>query len=159
MLERMATADGPPRAPTAQKRSDPALNDLIVPTVPGLITSLSLQAVESLSGLQKIGVAAFIGVVLWWLLRGRHEARRGDWGGQVKRHWRWALLALACLTVLAVVVTAAVYGRPTLRTATVTIAVLAVLVGAAYGGRRLPGAVAGAVAGGVLGLCLGIVWQ
>jgi hypothetical protein len=159
MLERMASADRPSSAPTAQKRNAPQLNDLIVPTVPGLITSLSLQAVESLSGLQKIGVASFMGVVLWWLLRGRHEAKRGDWGAQVKRHWRWALLALACLTVLAVVVTAAVYGRPTLRTATVTVTVLAVLVAAAYGGRRVPGAVAGAVAGGVLGLCLGIVVQ
>jgi hypothetical protein len=74
----------------------------------------------------------------------------------VRRYWRWGLLALGVLAVLALLVTVLVFNRPTLWTAGLAVTTFAVAALAAYPGRRLPGALAAAISGGVVGLCLGI---
>jgi membrane-bound acyltransferase YfiQ involved in biofilm formation len=76
--------------------------------------------------------------------------------GALRRRWRWALLGLADLAVLALAATVALLDRPTLVTAIGALAALALLLALAYQGRRSLGALAAAVSGAMIGLCLGI---
>ncbi len=165
MSEEAASAAAPAAALSAQ--------DLLLPIVPSVITSLILEAVSSLSGTAKIGVAAALSLGLWGMTRKRPaakasaapdagtatgEARSAGAGGFVMQHWKGLLVAIALVAVGAVLVTRFVFGRPTIATALIAFAILAVTVGLAYAGRRLPGAAASALAGGMLGLCLGIAF-
>lgn len=165
MAEEAASSAAPAGALSAQ--------DLLLPIVPSVITSLILEAVSSLSGTAKIGVAAALSLALWGMTRKRPAARpapgtdavagtqgpaNAGAGGFVRKHWKGLLVAIALVAVGAVLVTRFVFGRPTVATALIAFAVLAVTVGLAYAGRRLPGAAASALAGGMLGLCLGIAF-
>lgn len=165
MSEEAASAAAPAGAMNAQ--------DLLLPIVPSVITSLILEAVSSLSGTAKIGVAAGLSLALWGMTRKRPAARpaagpdavagtqgpaSAGAGGFVRQHWKGLLLGIALVAVGAVLVTRFVFDRPTIATALIAFAVLAVTVGLAYAGRRLPGAAASALAGGMLGLCLGIAF-
>jgi small-conductance mechanosensitive channel len=165
MSEEAASAAAPAAPMSAQ--------DLLLPIVPSVITSLILEAVSSLSGTAKIGVAAALSLGLWGMTRKRPTARpagsstagaatggpaSAGVGGFVRKHWKGVLAAIALVAAGAVLVTRFVFGRPTIATALIAFAVLAVTVGLAYAGRRLPGAAASALAGGMLGLCLGIAF-
>ncbi len=168
MSDETASAPAPAGGATAQ--------DLLLPIVPGVITSLILESVSALSGTAKIGLAAALSLGLWAMTRGRFapaaraDQRTGESGataptrsgegaaGFVRRRWHWLLLGVAAVAVIAVLVTRFVFDRPTIPTALTAFAVLAVTVGLAYTGRRLPGAAVGALAGGMLGLCLGIAF-
>jgi hypothetical protein len=133
-----------------------SFEDLLIPVIPGMITSLTLEAVSELNGLQKIGVATIAGIALWGLTRRRSSQQRGV-ATILRRHWRWAILGLACVTLLALAITVIVYGRPTPATVTVSTLTFAILgATAAHTRHRLPGAMAGAVSGGIIGLCAGI---
>ncbi|SNS14698.1 hypothetical protein SAMN06893096_102225 [Geodermatophilus pulveris] len=142
---------------TRRHREEPSAEDLLLPAVPGLLSSLVLEAVKALTGLQRLTVGTCLGLLLWWLLvrrqrsrRGRRATRRWQW------QWRWVTLALAGVTLLALVVTVAVFDRPTVRTATVALVALGVLNALALAGRRGPGAGAAALSGALVGLCAGI---
>lgn len=165
MAEEAASAAAPVGALSAQ--------DLLLPIVPSVITSLILEAVSSLSGTAKIGVAAALSLGLWGMTRKRPAAKASaapnagaatgetmsaGAGGFVRQHWKGLLVAIALVAVGAVLVTRFVFGRPTIATALIAFAILAVTVSLAYAGRRLPGAAASALAGGMLGLCLGIAF-
>lgn len=166
------------RTAAAPKR-DTAAQDLLLPVVPGVITSLALEGVSELPGTVKIAVAATLAFGLWGVNRRRSvqpaataEATLSEptptavapvpggtaVGAYARRHWRWLLLGIAAVAVIALVVTRLVFDRPTIATAVIALAGLAVTVGLAYGGRRLPGAMAASIAGGLLGLCLGIAF-
>lgn len=135
---------------------EPSVEDLLLPAVPGLMSSLLLEAVGELTGVGKLAVGTCLGVLLWWVVRRRQGPRRprGPWRW---RRWRWVVLALAGVTLLALVVTVVVFGRPTATTATVALVALGVLNGLALTGRRAPGAGAAALSGALIGLCAGIV--
>lgn len=150
----------------------PSLQDLLLPAVPSAMTSLLLEGLSELSGLQKIGAGALLGVGLWWVLRRRRAAASGTttpsggvtaapepsgpqpgWG---HREWTLALLAVVAVALVSLLVAVVAFGRPTSTTALVTAAVVAVLVVTALRERVLPGAAAAAVSGGLVGLCVGI---
>lgn len=165
MSDEAASAAAPAGAMNAQ--------DLLLPIVPSVITSLILEAVSSLSGTAKIGVAAALSLGLWGMTRKRPAAKASaapdagastggtasaGAGGFVRQHWKGVLAAITLVAVGAVLITRFVFGRPTIATALIAFAVLAVTVGLAFAGRRLPGAAASALAGGMLGLCLGIAF-
>jgi hypothetical protein len=67
MSEEAASAAAPAAPMNAQ--------DLLLPIVPSVITSLILEAVSSLSGTAKIGVAAGLSLALWGMTRKRPAAR------------------------------------------------------------------------------------
>lgn len=151
---------------------DTALQDLVVPMVPGVVVSLVLEGISELPGTVKIALAALLSLGLWWFTGRRHRAAArpaapaapdggtmttdGSRRSALRRHWRVVLLVVVAVAVAALLVTRYVFGRPTIQTAILAAAVLAVTATLAYGGRRTPGAVTAAVAGGLLGLCLGI---
>lgn len=151
----------PTAAPAAGKTTAEAppspLKDVVTPAVPGFISSIVLEQVKGLNGLTKISVAAAVAFVLWWLVKDRGGAGRSrQVTGALRRRWRWALLGLADLAVLALAATVALLDRPTLVTAIGALAALALLLALAYQGRRSLGALAAAVSGAMIGLCLGI---
>lgn len=134
-----------------------SLEDLIVPVIPSMITSIVLNAVTDLSGGAKIGAAAALAVVLWWLVRGRRGGRQQARARElVRKYWRWGLLALGTLAVLALLVTVLVFDRPSANTVGLAVSAFVVAAVIAYRDRPLPGALAAAISGGVVGLCLGI---
>lgn len=134
---------------------DESLSDLLIPAIPAMLSSLLLEGLADLRGLQKIGAGAVVGLILWGMLRHRS-------GVPVRipkpsrQRWAVSLAALAALSVVALVVTVVAFDRPTPTTAAVTLMVLAALEAAALTGRRLPGAAVAGVTGGLVGLCLGI---
>ena len=83
---------------------------------------------------------------------GREESS----GGRLAPAWRWAIVTLVSVTVVALVATVVVFGRPTPITAIVSLLALAILNAAALTGRRTPGATAAALSGALIGLCVGI---
>jgi 4-hydroxybenzoate polyprenyltransferase len=74
----------------------------------------------------------------------------------LRQQWRWAIVGLASLTVLALMLTVVTFERPTPTTVTVSLLALAILNAAALTGRRIPSVIAAALSGGIIGLCLGI---
>ncbi|MGY1709801.1 hypothetical protein ACI8AC_09860 [Geodermatophilus sp. SYSU D00758] len=136
-------------------REEPSAEDLLVPVVPGVISSLLLEGLGELTGVQKLAVGTGLGVLAWLVLRLRHRPRRQQ-EGSVWQRWRWALVTLAGVSLLALAVTVAVFGRPTPTTAIVALLALGVLYGFALAGRRASGAGAAALSGALIGLCLGI---
>ncbi len=143
------------RARSRDKQREPSVEDLLLPAIPGLLSSLALEAVKQFTGIQKLAVGTCLGLLLWVVLlrRGRPPRRRDPsrW-----RQWRWVVLALAGVTLLALVVTVVVFDRPTRTTAAVALVGLGVLNGLALTGRRGPGAGAAALSGALIGLCAGI---
>jgi amino acid transporter len=137
------------------REREPSVEDLLLPAIPGLLSSLLLEAVKQLTGVQKLAVGTCLGLLVWWVLRRRQRSRRRPEPPR-RRPWRWVILALAGVTLLALVVTVVVFDRPTTTTAAVALVALGVLNGLALTGRRVPGAGAGAVSGALIGLCLGI---
>lgn len=169
-------APGAPAAPAPTAAPSPA-HDLVLPMVPSVICSLTLEGISELNGTVKIGIAAALGLGLWWFTSGRRtpaaRSARGPAGfppvvgtpgtggsrtagGFARANWRWLLLVVVLVAVIALLATRLVFGRPTVATAAIALVVLATTTALAYAGRRTPGAVTGAVAGGLLGLCLGI---
>ena len=123
MSDEAASAAAPAGAMNAQ--------DLLLPIVPSVITSLILEAVSSLSGTAKIGVAAALSLGLWGMTRRRPAARAsagpdagaatggpasGVAGGFVRQHWKGVLAAITLVAVGAVLITRFVFGRPTIAT-------------------------------------------
>lgn len=160
------TAEAAPAAP-----ADTSAQDLLLPMVPSVITSLGLEAVSELSGTAKIGIGAALALGLWWFTSGRkrparHPARAeagpggtagaGRAPGFVRTNWRWLLVVIVLVAVIALLVTRLMFERPTLLTAAIALVALAVTTALAYRGRRAPGAATASIAGGLLGLCLGI---
>ncbi len=143
-------------APAPPASSGMSAQDLFLPIVPSVITSLGLEALSELSGTAKIGIAAVLSMALWWFTTGRRSAAARRGAALARSSWRRILLAIVALAVLALVITRFVFDRPTLFTAGVALVALAVTAGAAFRGRRAPAAGAVAVAGGLIGLCLGI---
>ena len=137
------------------KGKEPSVEDLLLPAIPGLLSSLVLEAVKALTGLQKLAVGTCLGLLLWWVLLRRQRPRRRP-GAARRWQWRWVILALAGVTLLALVITVAVFDRPTPTTATVALVALGVLNGLALSGRRESGAGAAALSGALIGLCVGI---
>jgi hypothetical protein len=134
---------------------DPSFEDLLIPGIPSLITTLVLEGSKDLSGLGKVGVGAAVGLVLWILVWHRNGgALRVP--ARYRKGWARAVVALAAVAVAVLAVTVIAFGRPSPTTAAVTLALLAVLGGGALTGRRPPGAAAAAITGGLVGLCLGI---
>ena len=143
---------------TPSTRIAPAVTveSLLVTAVPALLTTIVLDFVGGFNGLQKMGVATVLSVVLWWVVQGRKRHGR-DMKSALARHWRWGLLALASVAVLALVVTKVVFGRPTPITATISSIGLAVLVAQAYFGRHLESVAAAtvsAISGAAIGPCI-----
>ncbi len=134
-----------------------SLEDLIVPVIPSMITSIVLDAVTDLSGPAKLTVAAVLAIVLWWLVRGRRGGAPARARTLVLRYWRWGLLGLGTLAVLALVVTILVTGKPSWGNAALGVVAFAVPALIAARGGRTAGAVAAAIAGGLLGICIAIV--
>jgi hypothetical protein len=144
-----------PRAEGPSKKAA-SFEDLLTPVLPGMITSLTLEAISTFNGLQKIGIATLTGVGLWALTR-RRTGKQSRIPAALRRHWRWALLGLACVTLLALTVTVIVHGRPTPTTVTVSTLAFAILgTTAAHTHKRVPATLAGALSGGIIGLCAGI---
>jgi hypothetical protein len=144
-----------PRKESPSKKAA-SFEDLLIPVIPGMITSLTLEALSALNGLQKIGIATLAGAGLWGLTQ-RRSGKQSRVPAGLRRHWRWAILGLACVSLVALTITVIVYGRPTPTTVTVSTLAFAILGGtAAQTRQRLPGALAGAVSGGIIGLCVGI---
>jgi hypothetical protein len=141
-------------AEAAEPKSQ-SVEDLLIPLIPSLITSLVLEGFADLEGLQKIGAGVSLGLVLW-VLTWHHRGGRLQVSAVGRRRWTVALLVMVLLAVLALVLTVVVYHRPTPTTATVTLVALAVLGAVALAGRRLAGAAAAAICGGLIGLCVGI---
>jgi drug/metabolite transporter (DMT)-like permease len=143
-------------------RAAPAItvDSILITSVPGMMTTMVLEAVNALNGLGKIAVATALSVVLWWVAEGRR--RHGHrLGAALARHWRWALLGLASIAVLALVITRIVYGLPAPTTVIISSVAMAVLVAQAYLGRRpepVAAAKGSAIAGAAIGLCLTIVF-
>jgi hypothetical protein len=131
---------------------EPSVEDLLLPAVPGLISSLLLEVLGELTGLQKLAVGTGLGLLLWWLVRRRQRPR----GRPGSRRWRWVVLALAGAALLVLAVTVVVFDRPTPSTAWVTLVALGVLSGFALTGRPGPGAGAAALSGALIGFCVGI---
>ena len=144
---------------TPSTRIAPAVTveGLLVTAVPAMLTTIVLDSVGGLqTGLQKMGVATVMSVVLWWVVQGRKRHGRHI-KTALARHWRWGLLALASVAVLAIVVTKVVFGRPTPITATISSISLALLVAQAYFGRHLEpvaAATVSAISGAAIGLCI-----
>ena len=146
--------------PVTRRRSrkaqqDSSLEDLLIPAIPSMISSLVLSGLSALSGVAKIGVGAGLGLVLWWLLQ-RRRGQSIPVPRVLRQHWLAELLTLVGISVVVLLVTVRYLGRPTLVTTVVSLAALAALSAAALTGRRPVGAAAAAVSGGVLGLCAGI---
>ena len=144
---------------TTRHKEAASFEDLLVPAIPGLITSMVLDAVTTLNGLQKIALATCLGLLLWLVCR--RQASRSRLSVVLRRavtrqHWRWAVIGLAGLTVLTLIVTVLAFGRPTPTTAAVSLLALAILNAGAFMGRRLPAAIAAGYSGGIIGLCIGI---
>ena len=131
------------------------MEDLLIPAIPSMISSLVLSGLSALSGVAKIGVGAGLGLVLWWLLH-RRRGQSLHVPRVLRQHWLAELLTLVGISVVVLLVTVRYLGRPTLVTTVVSLAALAALSAAALTGRRPVGAAAAAVSGGVLGLCAGI---
>jgi hypothetical protein len=146
---------GRPKPAEREHAKDPSFEDLLIPGLPSLITTLVLEGSRDLSGLGKVGVGAAVGLVLWVLVWHRN-------GGvlrvpaRYRKGWTRGVLTLAAVAVAVLAVTVIAFGRPTATTAAVTLALLAVLGVGALTGRRPPGAAAAAVTGGLVGLCVGI---
>jgi hypothetical protein len=153
---RRAAVPARPAAPGgAEHPKDPSVEDLLIPGIPSLITTLVLEGTKDLSGLGKVGVGAVVGLVLWILVWHRNGgALRVP--ARYRRGWVAAVLTSGVVAVAVLAVTVVAFGRPTRTTAGVTVALLVVLGGGALPGRRPPGAAAAAVTGGLVGLCLGI---
>jgi hypothetical protein len=134
---------------------DHAFEDILIPVIPSLITTLVLEGSKDLSGSQKIGAGASLGLVLWvlmWHRRGGRLRVSATW----RKRWVVALVTLNLLALVALVVTVIRFNRPTPTTATLTLIALGLLGTGAVLGSRISGAAAAAVTGGLLGLCLGI---
>lgn len=134
-----------------------SIEDLIVPVIPSMITSIVLDAVTDLSGPAKLLVASLLAVVLWWVLRGKRGATPARARTLVLKYWRWGLLVLGILAVLALTVTILLTGKPSWGNATLGLLIFAVPAVIAARGGRTSGAVAGAIAGGLFGICFAIV--
>lgn len=163
----VASAPAPPAAPAGMSSQD-----LLLPMVPSVITSLGLEAISDLSGTAKIGIGAGLALGLWWFTSGRKRpasvpaGTAADPGGAarpagappgfVRSNWKWLLVVVVLLAVIALLVTRVIFERPTLLTAAIALGALAVTTTLAYRGRRAPGAATASIAGGLLGLCLGI---
>jgi hypothetical protein len=132
-----------------------SFEDLLVPAIPAMITSLVLEAMSALNGLQKISIAALAAVTLWGITR-RRSVTRNRLPSVLRQHWRWAILGIACVTQLLLIITVITFGRPTPTTVTVSTVSLIILSTVASTGRRVPGAIAVAVSGSIIGLCAGI---
>lgn len=144
-----------PAPDRAEGTKDRSFEDVLLPAIPAAITAVLLEWIKMLNGPGKIAAGAGLGFLLWWLVR-RRRGERVRVPAALRRQWRYALLSLAIVSVLALGVTAAWLNRPTPTTAVLAVFALAVLNGVALSGRRLPGAAAAAVSGGLLGLCLAI---
>jgi hypothetical protein len=146
-----------PRAREAEaaEPKEQSVEDLLIPLIPSLITSLVLEGFADLKGLQKIGAGASLGLVLW-VLMWHHRGGRLEVSSVARRRWTLALIVMVLLAVLALILTVVAHDRPTPTTAAVTLAALGVLGAVALRGRRLAGAATAAVTGGLLGLCAGI---
>ena len=134
---------------------EPSVEDLLLPAIPGLLSSLVLEAVKQLTGVQELAVGTCLGLLTWWVLLRRQRPRRRP-GATRRWQWRWVVLALAGVTLVALAVTVVVFDRPTPETAAVALVALGVLNGLALTGRRQPGAGAAALSGALIGLCVGI---
>ncbi len=134
---------------------EPSVEDLLLPAIPGLLSSLVLEAVKALTGVQRLAVGTCLGLLLWWVLLRRQRPRPRP-AATRRWQWRWVVLALAGVTLLALAVTVVAFDRPTPTTATVALVALGVLNGLALTGRREPGAGAAALSGALIGLCAGI---
>ena len=145
------------RTPSTRIAPAVTVGILLVTAVPAMLTTIVLDVVGGLqTGLQKMGVATVMSVVLWWVVQGRKRHGRHITTA-LARHWPWGLLALASVAVLALVVTKLVFGRPTPITATVSSIGLALLVAQAYFGRHLEpvaAATVSAISGAAIGLCI-----
>ena len=154
------SAERSPKDTTSTATHGVTVDSLLITAVPGMMTTMVLDAVNALNGLGKIAVATGLGLVLWWLIEGRK--RHGDRvGASLARHWRWALLALASVAVLALVGTRIAYGVPAPLTIIVSSVAMTVLVAQVYLGRRrepVAAAAASAIAGAAIGLCLAIIF-
>ena len=114
---------------TSLTRAAPGItvDSLLVTAVPGMMTTMVLDAVTALNGLGKIAVAPRLAVVLWWVVEGRKRHGR-HLGTALSQHWKWALLGLTSLAVLALVVTRLMYGVPMPTTITVSSVAMVILV-------------------------------
>jgi hypothetical protein len=154
--ETPASDTTPTATPSTRAAPGITVDGLLITAVPGMLTTIVLDVVKALSGLGKIAVATALAVVLWWVVEGRKRHSR-HLGTALSRHWKWALLGLAALAVLALVVTNLTYGVPTPSTIAVSSVAMAILVAQAYLGRRLEpvaAATAAAIAGAAIGLCV-----
>jgi hypothetical protein len=143
-------------ANTITKTSGSSFEDVLIPAIPGTITSLILEAVNAFNGIQKISIATLAGLTLWILVR-RRSGEKKRLTAAVRQHWRWAVVGIAGLALLALVFTVLNFGRPTPATVAVSTLTLTGLSATAAGtGRRVPAAITAAVSGGTLGLCVGI---
>jgi hypothetical protein len=144
------------RSRARSTRQDSSVEDLLVPAIPSMISSLVLSGLSSLSGVAKIGMGGALGLLLWLLLQ-RRRGRPLHVPGGLRRHWLAGLLLLVGAAVVVLLVTVVVMGLPTAATTVTSVAVLVALSASAVAGGRPQGAGAAAVSGGVLGLCLGIL--
>ena len=152
---RVAAGRSRAREAEAAEPKEQSFEDLLIPLIPSMITSLILNGFDDLMGWQKIGAGASLGLVLW-VLTWHHRGGRLEVSSVVRRRWTLALLVLVLLALLALILTVVAYGRPTPTTAAVTLTALGVLGAVALSGRRLAGAATAAVTGGLIGLCAGI---
>ena len=158
--ETSPNAAAPTATPSTRLAPSITIEGLLITAVPGMLTTIMLDAVGDLAGLERIGVATVLGVVLWWAVEGRKRHGRTV-RSALEQYWRWALLALSSVAVLALVMTRVVLGVPTPVTVTVSGVVLAGLVALTYLSRRLEpvaAATAATVAGAAIGLCLTIAY-
>jgi hypothetical protein len=65
----------PGHAPAAGAAGGQDVQDVVVAALPSVVTALALQALDSLGALVKLGIAAALGLALWWLLRSRGRSK------------------------------------------------------------------------------------